>query len=113
MTIRSTQKPDPKNRAMDKITVLRQIFNKYPVVAEQIINRWGSDELRDYLESVIASAPRTGVRVSEGLLTGFRHLMRVHGEEFPEYADVLPESLMQIPPKRQVYSRVSLHGGIF
>jgi len=70
---------------MDKLTLLRQLHQQVPKLAENIIIRWGSSDLDGYIAALLADRAPASLQITKESLAALAALREMHTVEFPQF----------------------------
>jgi len=82
----AAQEPVVDKLAADKLTLLRRLYKNQPVIAEQVLLRWGAADLQIYTDAMIEYARASTSLLLRGSMNTLLALQRVHATEYPQHA---------------------------
>ncbi len=73
---------------MDKLTLLRQLHQQLPTLAENIIIRWGGADLDGHIDELLVNASRAKPPLTSDTVAALQVLRDLHIAEFPQFASL-------------------------
>ncbi len=82
----AAQEPVVEQSPSDKLTLLRRLYKNQPVLAEQVLLRWGKPDLHAYTDVMIEYVRASTSLLLRGSINTLMELQRIHAAEFPQHA---------------------------